>query len=201
MTKVEFHFDFGSPNAYLAHLVLPEIEQRTGVKFEYVPVLLGGIFKATNNRSPFESLVGIKNKPEYEQLELERFVRRHKIARFTMNPYFPVNTLALMRGAVAAQTLGVFERYVDEIYRHMWVDPKKMDDPEVLRAALQESGLDAVRLLELTQDPGVKSRLMENTRRSVELGSFGAPTFYVGTEIFFGKDRLRDVEEAIADQR
>jgi 2-hydroxychromene-2-carboxylate isomerase len=201
MTKVEFHFDFGSPNAYLAHLVLPEMEQRTGAKFEYVPVLLGGIFKATNNRSPFESLVGIKNKPEYEQLELERFVRRHKIAGFTMNPYFPVNTLTLMRGAVAAQTLGVFERYVDEIYRHMWVDPKKMDDPEVLRAALQESGLDAVRLLELMQDPGVKSRLMENTQRSVELGSFGAPTFYVGTEIFFGKDRLRDVEEAIADQR
>jgi 2-hydroxychromene-2-carboxylate isomerase len=201
MTKLEFHFDFGSPNAYLAHLVLPEMEQRTGAKFEYVPVLLGGIFKATNNRSPFESLVGIKNKPEYEQLELERFVRRHKIARFTMNPYFPLNTLTLMRGAVVAQTLGVFERYVDEIYRHMWVDPKKMDDPEVLRAALQESGLDAVRLLELTQDPGVKSRLMENTQRSVELGSFGAPTFYVGTEIFFGKDRLRDVEQAIADQR
>jgi 2-hydroxychromene-2-carboxylate isomerase len=181
--------------------VLPEIEQRTGAKFEYVPVLLGGIFKATNNRSPFESLVGIKNKPEYEQLELERFVRRHKIARFTMNPYFPVNTLTLMRGAVAAQTLGVFERYVDEIYRHMWVDPKKMDDPEVLRAALQESGLDAARLFDLTQDPDVKSRLIENTRRSVELGSFGAPTFYVGSEIFFGKDRLRDVEEAIADQR
>jgi 2-hydroxychromene-2-carboxylate isomerase len=201
MTKVEFHFDFGSPNAYLAHRVLPEIEQRTGAKFEYVPVLLGGIFKATNNRSPFESLVGIKNKPQYEHLELERFVRRHKIVRFTMNPYFPVNTLTLMRGAVAAQMLGVFERYVDEIYRHMWVDPKKMDDPEVLRAALQESGLDAVRLLELTQDPGVKSRLMENTQRSVELGSFGVPTFYVGTEIFFGKDRLRDVEEAIADQR
>jgi 2-hydroxychromene-2-carboxylate isomerase len=106
-----------------------------------------------------------------------------------------------MRGAVAAQTLGVFERYVDEIYRHMWVDPKKMVDPEVLRAALQESGLDAVCLLELTQDPGVKSRLMENTQRSVELGSFGAPTFYMGTEIFFGKDRLRDVEKAIADQR
>jgi 2-hydroxychromene-2-carboxylate isomerase len=201
MTKVEFHFDFGSPNAYLAHLVLPEIEQRTGARFEYVPVLLGGIFKATNNRSPFESLAGIRNKPEYEQLELERFVRRHKIARFTMNPYFPVNTLTLMRGAVAAQTLGAFERYVDEIYRHMWVDPKKMDDPEVLRAALLESGLDADRVLELTQDPGVKSRLMENTRRSVDLGSFGAPTFYVGTEIFFGKDRLRDVEEAIAEQR
>jgi 2-hydroxychromene-2-carboxylate isomerase len=97
--------------------------------------------------------------------------------------------------------LGVFERYVDEVYRHMWVHPKKMDDPEVLRAALQESGLDAARLLDLTQHADVKNRLMENTRRSVELGSFGAPTFYVAGEIFFGKDRLREVEEAIADQR
>jgi 2-hydroxychromene-2-carboxylate isomerase len=198
MTTVEFHFDFGSPNAYLAHLVLPDIERRTGAKFVYVPVLLGGIFKATHNRSPLESLVGIRNKPEYEKLELERFLRRHQITAFRMNPFFPVNTLTLMRGAVAAQRLGVFQRYVDEIYRHMWVDPKKMDDPEVLRAALEESGLDSARLLELTQDPEVKSRLMENTQRSVELGSFGAPTFYVGTEIFFGKDRLRDVEEAIA---
>jgi len=201
MSKVEFHFDFGSPNTYLAHRVLPEIERRTGAKFEYVPVLLGGIFKATNNRSPLESLVGIKNKPQYEQLELNRFVRRHKIEEFAMNPFFPVNTLTLMRGAVAAQMLGVFKQYVDQIYRHMWVNPKKMDDLGVLRAALQDSGLDADRLLELTQDPGVKSRLMANTQRSVDLGSFGAPTFYVGSEMFFGKDRIRDVEEAITAQR
>ena len=140
----------------------------------------------------------VKNKLEYEKLELERFLRRHQITAFRLNPFFPINTLTLMRGAVAAQRLGVFQRYVDEIYRHMWVDPKKMDDPEVLRTALEESGLDSARLLELTQDPDVKSRLMENTRRSVELGSFGAPTFYVGSEIFFGKDRLRDVEEALA---
>jgi 2-hydroxychromene-2-carboxylate isomerase len=140
----------------------------------------------------------VENKLEYEKLELERFLRRHQITAFRLNPFFPINTLTLMRGAVAAQRLGVFQRYVDEIYRHMWVDPKKMDDPEVLRTALEESGLDSGRLLELTQDPDVKSRLMENTRRSVELGSFGAPTFYVGSEIFFGKDRLRDVEEALA---
>src|SRR5260370_16565340 len=102
MTKLEFHFDFGSPNAYLAHVVLPEIEQRTGAKFDYVPALLGGIFKATNNRSPFESLVGIKNKPEHERLELERFVRRHLIASFTLNPFFPVNTLPPIPSAPAA---------------------------------------------------------------------------------------------------
>ena len=199
MITVEFHFDFGSPNAYLSHLVLPEIEKRTGVKFAYVPILLGGVFKLTNNRSPAESLVGIKNKPEYERLEMTRFIRRHGITRFRPNPFFPVNTLMLMRGAIAAQSLGVFERYVDEMYRHMWAEPKKMDDPHVLRAALEESGLDSERLFALIQTPGVKDRLLENTRRSVERGTFGAPTFFVGAEIFFGKDRLRDVEELIRE--
>ena len=197
MITVEFHFDFGSPNAYLSHLVLPQIEKRTGVKFEYVPILLGGVFKLTNNRSPAESLMGIKNKPEYEQLEMHRFLRRHGITRFQLNPFFPVNTLMLMRGAVAAQSLGVFERYVDEMYRHMWAEPKKLDDPDVLRAALEESGLDSARFFALIQTPEVKDRLLENTRRSVERGTFGAPTFFVGEEIFFGKDRLRDVEELI----
>jgi len=197
MITVEFHFDFGSPNAYLSHLVLPQIEKRTGVKFEYVPILLGGAFKLTNNRSPAESLMGIKNKPEYERLEMHRFLRRHGITRFQLNPFFPVNTLMLMRGAVAAQSLGVFERYVDEMYRHMWAEPKKLDDPDVLRAALEESGLDSARFFALIQTPEVKDRLLENTRRSVERGTFGAPTFFVGEEIFFGKDRLRDVEELI----
>ena len=197
MVRVEFHFDFGSPNAYLSHLVLPAIEQRTGVKFEYVPILLGGVFKLTNNRSPAESLVGIKNKPEYERLEMNRFLRRHGITRFRSNPFFPVNTLMLMRGAIAAQSLGVFERYVDEMYRHMWAEPKKMDDPNVLRAVLQESGLDSDRFFELVQTSEIKDQLLKNTQRSVERGTFGAPTFFVGEEIFFGKDRLRDVEELI----
>jgi len=195
--KAEFHFDFGSPNAYLCHLVLPEIETRTGVAFEYVPILLGGVFKLTNNRSPAESLAGIRNKPEYERLEMQRFLRRHGITRFRMNPFFPVNTLTLMRGAIAAGSLGVFERYVDEVFRHMWEEPRKMDDPEVLRAALDASGLDAMHLLGLAASPEVKSRLLENTQRSVERGTFGSPTFFVGDEIYFGKDRLRDVEEAI----
>ena len=197
MAKVEFHFDFGSPNAYLAHLVIPEIEQRTGVKFEYVPVLLGGVFKLTNNRSPAESLQGIKNKREYQDLEMQRFLRRHGIAQFAWNPFFPVNTLLIMRGAVAAQLEAVFARYVDEVFRHMWADPKKMDDPEVVRAALEDSGLDAARLLARVQEPDVKDRLLKNTQDSVARGTFGSPTFFVGNEIFFGKDRLRDVEEEI----
>jgi len=197
MAKVEFHFDFGSPNAYLSHLVIPEIEKRTGAKFEYVPVLLGGIFKLTGNRSPAESLAGIKNKPDYEHLETRRFVKRHGITRFKPNPFFPVITLLLMRGAIAAQRLGIFERYVDEMYRHMWAEPKKMDDPDVVRAALDESGLDSKRILELVQDAAVKDKLLQNTQRSFERGTFGSPTFFVGDEIFFGKDKLRDVEEAI----
>ena len=198
MAEVEFHFDFGSPNAYLAHLVIPDIERRTGVEFEYVPVLLGGVFKMTNNRSPAEALAGIRNKPEYQRLETERFIARHRIGSYRRNPFFPVNTLTIMRGALAAQVLGVFERYVDEIYRHMWSEPKKLDDAEVWRAALLESDFDADRFADLVQDADIKASLLENTSRSVERGTFGSPTFYVGDEIFFGKDRLRDVEEMIA---
>ena len=197
MAKVEFHFDFGSPNSYLAHLVIAEIEQRTGAKFEYVPVLLGGVFKMTNNRSPAQSMAGIKNRLEYEALERERFVRRHDITQFKWTPFFPVNTLLIMRGAIAAQLDGVFERYVDEMFRHMWAEPKKMDDPEVVRSALEESGFNAASLMARIQEPEVKDRLLANTQASVARGTFGAPTFFVGDEIFFGKDRLRDVEDEI----
>ena len=201
MVQVEFHFDFGSPNAYLSHLVIPEIEKRTGAKFEYVPVLLGGVFKATNNRSPAESLRGIRNKPEYERLEMQRFIRRHGITRFQINPFFPVNTLMMMRGAIAARSLGVFERYVDEMYRHMWAEPKKMDDPALFRSALLDAGLDADRFFALIETREIKDELIKNTERSVERGTFGSPTFYIGSEIFFGKDRLRDVEEAILQSK
>jgi 2-hydroxychromene-2-carboxylate isomerase len=198
---LEFHFDFGSPNAYLAHLVIPAIEKRTGVRFDYVPVLLGGVFKATGNVSPAVSLRGIKNKGEYAQLETRRFLKRHSITRFTPNPFFPVNTLQIMRGAVAAQRLDCFSRYVDEVYRHMWADPKKLDEPDVIRAALEESRLPAAELLSLASEPGVKQELIANTERSVARGTFGSPTFFVGDEIFFGKDRLREVEEEIEAQK
>jgi len=199
--RVEFHFDFGSPNAYLSHLIIPNIEQRTGAKFVYVPILLGGVFKLTNNRSPVESYAGVRNKLPYERLETERFIKKHGIENYQFNPFFPVNTLALMRGAVAAQRLGVFERYVAEMFRHMWAQPKDMDDPAVIGAALQESGFDAPKLMALAQDQTVKDELAANTSRSVERGTFGAPTFFVDDEIYFGKDRLRDVEEAITTRR
>ena len=196
--QLEFHFDFGSPNAYLAHLVLPAIEQRTGARFAYVPILLGGVFKATGNRSPAETLRGIRNKGEYQALETQRFIRRHGITRFAWNPHFPVNTLAIMRGAIAAQQLGVFERYVDVVYAAMWADGRKLDDPDTLRSVLDAAQLDGAGLLALTQDPAIKDALARNTAASVERGTFGAPTFFVSGEIFFGKDSLRDVEEAIA---
>ncbi len=195
--ELEFDFDFGSPNAYLAHLVIPGIEKRTGVAFTYVPVLLGGVFKATGNISPAISLRGIKNKPEYEALELRRFIARHGIERFARNPHFPVNTLQIMRGAVAARHLGCFPRYVDEVYRHMWAEPKKMDEPEVIRAALVESGLPADELVARAADPDVKQELLANTERAVARGVFGSPSFFVGDALFFGKDRLREVEEEI----
>ncbi len=193
----EFLFDFGSPNAFLAHRVIPEIERRTGAKFDYMPVLLGGIFKATGNKSPMEAFGHIPAKMAYEQRETQRFIRRHAITDFTFNPFFPVNTLNLMRMAVAAQAEGILPRYMDAVFHHMWIEPKKMDDPEIVKAALTESGLDPA-LLERAQAPDVKAGLIANTEAAVKRGVFGIPTFFVGDEIFFGKDRLRDVEEAIA---
>jgi 2-hydroxychromene-2-carboxylate isomerase len=196
----QFLFDFGSPNAFLSHEAIPAIEKRTGVKFEYVPILLGGIFKATNNRSPAESLAGIKNKPKFQMVETERFVRRFGVKPYTMNPFFPVNTLNLMRAAVAAQFEGVFEKYVEAAFHHMWVEPKKMDDPEVALKALAGSGLDAAKLLARAQEPEVKAKLIENTQSAVERGAFGSPTFFVGKEMFFGKEQLREVEELVSEK-
>jgi 2-hydroxychromene-2-carboxylate isomerase len=199
--NVEFLFDFGSPNAYLSHLVIPSIERRTGVKFKYVPVLLGGVFKATNNVSPAVSLQGIKNKPQYTQLETRRFLKAHGITKYAPNPFFPVNTLTIMRGAVFARRAGCFERYVDEVYRHMWAEPKKMDEVDVITAALTESGLPAAEILAGTQLPEVKQQLIANVDDAVARGVFGSPSFFVGTELYFGKDRLRDVEEEIERQK
>jgi len=197
-TRPQFLFDFGSPNAFLSHEAIPAIEQRIGVKFDYVPILLGGIFKATNNKSPAETLAGVKNKPEFMQRETERFIRRFKVRPYVWNPFFPVNTLMLMRGAVAAQAEGVFEAYVEAAFHHMWVEPKKMDDPEVAVQALTESGLDGARLLQRGQEPDIKNKLLENTQAAVARGAFGSPTFFVGDEMFFGKEQLRDVEELMS---
>ena len=199
-TNPEFLFDFGSPNAYLSHEAIPAIEQRTGAKFDYVPVLLGGIFKSTNNKSPAETLAGVKNKPEFMKLETERFIKRFQVQPYVWNPFFPVNTLNLMRAAIAAQFEGVFEKYVEAAFHHMWREPKKMDDPEVAVKALTSSGLDGAKLLARAQEADVKSKLIENTQAAVDRGAFGSPTFFVGKEMFFGKEQLREVEEMVSSK-
>jgi 2-hydroxychromene-2-carboxylate isomerase len=196
--NVEFHFDFGSPNAYFCHKLIPEVEARTGATFDYVPVLLGGVFKMTKNQSPMVAFAGIKNKQEYNRLETQRFIEKHKLKTFNRNPDFPVNTVQIMRGAVAAQADGYLAAYVDAIYHHMWEEPKKMDEADVIRAALDASGLDGEKTMARIKDQPVKDALLQNTKASVGRGTFGSPTFYVGDEIYFGKDRLRDVEEVIS---
>ena len=197
MTSVQFLFDFGSPNAFLAHRAIPAIERRTGVRFGYMPILLGGLFKLTGNQSPATAFAGIRNKPEYQRLEMTRFIARHAIADFVFNPHFPINTLQLMRGAVAAQELGVFERYVDAIYDAMWTLGLDLGQPEVVAATLMRAGLPVEQLLTQSQAPEVKQRLLDNTQAAFASGAFGSPSFLVGEELYFGKDSLRDVEEEI----
>ena len=199
MAVLEFHFDFGSPNAYMAHKVLPNIEQRNDVTFDYIPVLLGGVFKATNNVSPATNTRVVANKPEYQQLEMQRFLRKHQI-EFNFNPDFPINTLQIMRGAVAAKFDGAetFKTYVDAVFDAMWCTPKKMDDPAVIEWTLETMDLDVERL---SATPEVKQQLIRNTEDSVARGTFGSPSFFVGEELFFGKDRLVDVEEQIIYQK
>jgi 2-hydroxychromene-2-carboxylate isomerase len=201
MTTALFYFDFGSPNAYLAHEVIPGIEQRTGARFDYVPILLGGVFKLTNNRSPMEAFGEVRNKLAYEARETERFVARHGLTAYRMNPHFPVNTLKIMRGAVAAQREGVFAAYVDAVFRAMWEDGLKMDDPAVIAEVLTAAGLDAAAILARSEDPEVKQALIANTEAAVAAGAFGSPTFNLDGELYFGKDRLRDVEEALVAAR
>jgi 2-hydroxychromene-2-carboxylate isomerase len=187
MVRVQFLFDFGSPNAYLSHKVIPAIGERTGVAFDYVPILLGGVFKLTGNQPPAVAFGGVKNKLAYEQLEIRRFVARHGLSQFRMNPHFPVNTLQLMRGAVAAQAAGVFEPYVEAVFADMWERGRKMDAAE--------------ELLRLSQTDEVKAGLMANTQAAVDKGVFGSPSFLVGEELFFGKDRLGEVENEIRAQQ
>ncbi len=200
-THVQFLFDFGSPNAYLAHKMLPALAQRTGATIDYVPILLGGLFKLAHNRSPMEAYAQIPNKLAYEHLEMRRFIAAHGLTAFRMNPHFPVNTLQIMRGAVAAQGLGVLAPYVDSVFAAMWERKLNMADAEVIATVLTEAGLDAAAIAAGAADPQVKQQLMDNTQQACDRGAFGSPTFFVGDEMYFGKERLRDVEQAIVASR
>ncbi|MFC3228820.1 2-hydroxychromene-2-carboxylate isomerase [Marinibaculum pumilum] len=195
---VEFIFDFGSPNAYLAHKVLAPMAQGHGATVAIRPCLLGGIFKLTNNRSPMEAFGPVKGKLEYERLEMQRFIARHGLTSYRMNPHFPVNTLLVMRGLVAAQAAGCDAPYTEAVLAAMWEQGEKMDDPETVARVLSAAGLNAEELLARTQDAEVKQTLLANTEAAVERGVFGIPTFFVDGEMFFGKDRLGQVEDAMA---
>ena len=194
--KVQFLFDFGSPNAYLAHTQMSGIEAHTGAQVEYVPALLGGIFKATGNQSPAETFADVPAKRAYEREDMGRYVARFGVP-YTPNPFFPVNTLQIMRGAVARMDSDRFAPYVEAVYRAMWVEEKKMDESAVIAEVLDANRLDANRFAEEIQRPDVKARLIELTNQAVERGVFGSPSFFVGDEQFFGKDRLNWFEAAI----
>jgi 2-hydroxychromene-2-carboxylate isomerase len=195
-----FYFDFASPNAYFAHRVLPAIEQRTGARFDYVPVLLGGLFKATGNQAPMFAFAGVPAKLAYEYREIDRFIARHGLTDFVMNPHFPVNTLLAMRGAVAAEADGVLPAYVEAVFAAMWEQKVDCADPAALGAVLANAGLPAEALLAATRDEVVKARLIANTEAAAAKGAFGLPSFLVGEELFFGKDRLGEVERAIMER-
>jgi 2-hydroxychromene-2-carboxylate isomerase len=194
---IEFIFDFGSPNAYLVHKVLPLIAKWHGAEIKLIPCLLGGIFKATGNQAPFSAFAGIKGKLEYDRLEMQRFVAQYDLNAFRMNPHFPINTLVLMRGMVAAQHLGVEGKYLETVLSGMWEDGEKMDDPVVFLACLNRGGLDGQRLLELANSLEIKVELAANTDAAVTRGVFGIPTFFVGDEMFFGKERIGQIEELL----
>ena len=197
MTKtIEFLFDFGGPNSYLAHKVLPEICARVSATVTYVPILLGGLFKLTNNQAPMMRYAETPAKRNYEMLEFDRFVKAHSLP-FSMNPHFPINSLYLMRGAVAAQHLGCFMPYVEAIMAAMWEDGANTGDLAVVKDVLDKAGLDSAAILTKAEDPDIKAELAANTEAAAARGAFGVPTFFVGGEIFWGKERLGQVEAAL----
>lgn len=192
-----FWFDFASPNAYLAWRALPGLEARTQIRFRMVPVLLGGLFKLSGNQAPMLAFAGVPAKLAYERREMERFIVRHGIGEFRMNPHFPVNTLKLMRGAVAAEGLGLLDDYVAAMMRAMWVEGLAMGDADVWLAAMEAAGLPGGRIAELADSAEVKAGLMANTEGAFGEGAFGSPSFLVGGELYFGKDRLDEIERVL----
>lgn len=193
----EFLFDFGGPNSYLAHKVLPDICAQTAAKASYVPILLGGLFKITNNQAPLIRYAETPAKRNYEMLEFDRFVKAHRLP-FKMNPHFPINSLYLMRGAVAAQHLGCFMPYVDAIMTAMWEDEANTGDAAVAREVLDRAGLDGDALMTKAEEPEIKAELVANTERAAARGAFGVPTFFIGEDMFWGKERLGQVADALA---
>jgi len=195
--NVDFIFDFASPNAYMTHKAVAGIKQRTGATFNYIPCLLGGIFKSTGNQAPFVTFANVKGKQEYNKLENERFIAKHQLTAYKMNPHFPMSTVALMRGLIVAEEAGQKGPYTETVLKAMWEEGENMADNDVAIRVLTAAGLDGQAIIEKTQEPDIKAKLIANTNAAVDRGVFGIPTFFVGTEMFFGKERLGQVEEEI----
>ncbi|MCG8667992.1 MAG: 2-hydroxychromene-2-carboxylate isomerase [Pseudomonadales bacterium] len=193
MTTLDFYFDFGSPTAFLAYERLLQLQAEYDLKINFKPMLLGGVFKATHNQSP----VSIPAKGMYMMKhDLPRFAKRYGV-ELTMNPNFPINTLPLMRGAYAALELGCFDKYCRTIFDAMWKQGANLGDPAVIKSTLDEADLDSDKLIALTQDQSIKDKLADTTTEAVSKGAFGAPTMFVGDEMFFGQDRLDFIEELL----
>lgn len=189
---VEFYYDYGSTNSYMAYTQLPKLVQRTGATIVYKPALIGGVFKATGNRAPFT----VPAKFKWAQADTQRYAEMWGIT-MKLNPHFPMNTVYLMRGALYAQQQGFLETYNDAIFTAMWVNEKNLTDPAVVTEVLTAAGLPAEPILAATQDADIKQALFDRTAEAVERGLFGMPTFFVGDEMHFGKDRLHFVEMAL----
>lgn len=198
MAVIEFIFDFGSPNAYLTQKVLPGMAAEAGATVTHGLCLLGGIFKLTNNQAPMIAFSKVENKLEYERLEFTRFIERHGLTDFRWNPHFPVTTVILMRGAIAAQEEGKLDAYLKAGLKAMWEEGENMADPDTFTRVMDRHGLDGQHYLARAQDPAIKQRLIENTDAAVKRGVFGVLTFFVGDEMIFGKERLAQVIEAAA---
>ena len=195
--KVDFIFDIASPNAYFCHQLIPGFEERTGVKFNYVPCLLGGIMKLSGNQPPFVAFADNKNKNNYQFIEIERFIKQHKLDKYKFNSHFPQNTVNVQRGALAAQELGIFDQYIEVMLCAMWEEGKNLSDLDVLQETLINNKLDAEAIIKIVTSQECKDKLIKNTSEAVDKGAFGVPTFFMDQQIFFGKDHLYQLEEYI----
>ena len=195
--KVDFIFDIASPNAYFCHQLIPSFENRTGVKFNYIPCLLGGIMKLSGNQPPFVAYADIKNKNDYQMIEIARFIKQHKLIKYKFNSSFPMNTVQVQRGALAAQELGVFDEYLEIMLKAMWEEDKNLSDLDVLQDTMNENNLDDEAIIKIVTSQECKDKLIANTSDAVNRGAFGVPTFFLNDEIFFGKDHLYQLEEYI----
>ena len=195
--KVDFIFDVASPNMYFCHKLIPDFKERTGVEFEYIPCLLGGIMKLSGNQPPFVAFAEIPNKNKYQLIEIERFIKQHQLKEFKFNSNFPMNTVQIQRGALAARELGIFDKYLEIILEAMWEKNLNLADIDTFQSTLSENNIDAGSIMEIITSQDCKDKLIANTTDAVNRGAFGVPTFFFENQIFFGKDHLHQLEEYI----